>query len=152
METTVIQFAENSWKSIYKLGATSALLAVVVGVLEIVITFLPGGERVAPELMTVSGWFVRFQVNPLMEMRNLGLINIFLTAFGIPLFLALFAAHRRVDPGFASLAMLLSFVGAAVFFATNRAFAMYSLSEQYAAATTRAGIEAASSRAKPDKE
>ncbi len=127
--------AEANWKSIYRLGAVAALLAVVFAVLEILITFVPGGERVAPELLTVPRWFARLQANPLLELRNLGLINIFLTMFGVLLAFALFAAHRTVNPGWAGLALVIAAIGGAVFFATNRSFAMLALSNRYATAT-----------------
>jgi hypothetical protein len=135
MEKTEIQELELHWKSIYRLGAIAALMAVFFGVLEILITFLPGGERVSPELLTVPLWFERFQTNPLLELRNLGLVNIILTAFGLLLSFALFAAHRKVNPGWAGLALVTSAIGGAVFFATNRCFSMLSLSNRYAAAT-----------------
>jgi hypothetical protein len=138
MKPSENEIAESNWKNTYQVGAIAAWLAVLAGVLEIVITFLPGGGRVSPELLTVSGWFERFQVNPLLELRNLGLINIFLTAFSVLLFFALYAAHRRVNPGFAALAVILSYIGGAIFFATNRSFAMLALSNQYAVATSEA--------------
>ncbi|WP_129677075.1 DUF4386 family protein [Candidatus Chloroploca sp. Khr17] len=130
-----MMLAEANWKSIYRLGAVAALLAVVFAVLEILITFVPGGERVAPELLTVPRWFARLQANPLLELRNLGLINIFLTMFGVLLAFALFAAHRTVNPGWAGLALVIAAIGGAVFFATNRSFAMLALSNRYATAT-----------------
>lgn len=138
MEKTDLHTAETRWISIYRLGAVAALLAVLLGVLEILITFLPGGARVRPELLTVPLWFERFQANPLLELRNLGLVNIFLTAFGLLLSFALFAAHRKVSPGWAGLALIIAAIGAAVFFATNRCFSMLALSNRYAAATDEA--------------
>lgn len=101
MDKTDLHMAEAHWISLYRLGAIAALLAVLFGVLEILMTFLPGGERVRPELLTVPLWFVRLQANPFLELRNLGLVNIFLTAFGLLLSFALFAAHRTVNPGWA---------------------------------------------------
>jgi hypothetical protein len=133
MEKTDIQTVEATWKSIYRLGAIAALLAVLFAVLEILITFIPGGERVSPELLTVPLWFERLQANPLLELRNLGLVNIFLTSFGLLLSFALFAAHRKVNPGWAGLALVISAIGGAVFFATNRCFSMLALSNRYAA-------------------
>jgi hypothetical protein len=41
-----------------------------------------------------------------------------------------------VDKSFAALAVTISFIGAGVFYATNRAFPMLELSNQYAAATS----------------
>jgi hypothetical protein len=138
MEKTDMQKVEANWKSIYRLGAVAALLAALFAVLEILITFIPGGERVSPELLTVPLWFEQLQANPLLELRNLGLVNIFLTAFGLLLFFALFSAHRNVNPGWAGLALVISVIGGAVFFATNRCFSMLALSNRYAAATDEA--------------
>ncbi len=135
MEMTDIQKTAANWKNIYRLGAVVALLSVLFALLEILITFIPGGERVSPELLTVPLLFERFQANPLLELRNLGLINIFLTTFGLILSLALFAAHRKINPGGAGLALIISAIGGAVFFATNRSFSMLALSNRYAAAT-----------------
>jgi len=132
------------WKTIYKIGGVAAIGAVLVGVAEIVITFLPGGN--APH-ETVLDWFTLFQENPFMGLRNLGLLNIFLNALGILTYFALYAAHRETPyRPYAALATIISFLGIGVFFATNRAFSMLALSNQYAAAVTdtqRAILEAA---------
>ncbi len=61
-----------------------------------------------------------------------------MTTLGIPVFFALFGAHRRVNVTYAALAMVISFIGVAVFLATNRAFSMLDLSSQYLAATSDA--------------
>jgi len=134
----------TNWNVIYKLGGIAALSAVLVGILEILITFLPGGNT--PQ-KTVLDWFMLFQKNPFMGLRNLGLLNIFLNVLAIPTYLALYAAHRKTsERPFAALATLISFLGIGVFFATNRAFPMLALSNQYVAATSdaqRAMLEAA---------
>lgn len=122
-------------KSLYKLGGAAALLIVLTAMAEIAITFFPGGYTVSE---TVLEWFTLLQNNWFLGLRNLGLLNIVMTALGIPMFFALYAAHRRVDQGFAALAMIIDFIGIAVFFATNRAFPMLELSIQHAAASTQA--------------
>jgi hypothetical protein len=128
--------AHSQWQFVYKLGSVAAISAVVVGVAEIIITFLPGGN--APQ-ETVLDWFMLFQQNWFLGLRNLGLLNIFLDALAIPIFFALYAAHRNSpDHPYAVLVMVLSFLGVGVFLATNRAFPMLALSQQYAAATTDA--------------
>lgn len=131
-------------RSIYKLGAAAALGAVLVGVFEIVIEFLPGG--IAPQ-ETVLDWFMLFHKNPFMGLRNLGLLNLFLNALAILTYFALYTAHRKSPYQlYAALAMIIAFLGIGVFFATNRAFPMLALSYQYAAATSdaqRAMLEAA---------
>ena len=134
----------TKWNSIYKLGGIAAFGAVLVGILEILITFLPGGNT---SQETVLDWFILFQDNPFMGLRNMGLLNIFLNALAILAYLALYATHQKTNERpFASLATLISFLGIGIFFATNRAFPMLALSNQYAAATTvaqRAMLEAA---------
>ncbi|MCL4393370.1 MAG: hypothetical protein M1482_00875 [Chloroflexi bacterium] len=129
---------DSSWKSIYRLGGAAALATVLVGLAEIFITFLPGGARVASSNVTVVDWFTAFQNNGFMGLRNLGLLNIILTALAIPLFVALYGAHRRVNAPYAALALIVSVMSVAVFYATNRAFSMLALSNAYAAATTEA--------------
>ncbi len=128
---------------IYTLGGAAALLVVLTALAEMLITFLPGGYTSAE---TVTDWFALLQANPFLGLRNLGLLNIVMTAVGIPLVFSLYWVHRRVNPPFAALALIISFVGLAVFYATNRAFPMLDLSARYAAATSqaeRAVLEAA---------
>lgn len=121
---------------VYKTGAVAAVIAVLVAVLEIVITFLPVGTSV--ETVTVYDWFALFEASWFMGLRNLGLINIIIQAMAIPTFFSLYAAHRRTQPAAAALAVLVAWIGVAVFFATNRAFPMLALSREYAAASTNA--------------
>jgi hypothetical protein len=120
---------------LFKLGSMAAMLIVITGLLEIVITFLPGGYFSAD---TVSEWFTLLQNNWFLGLRNLGLLNIVMTLLGIPMFLALYTSQRDVDRPYPALALILSLVGVAVFYSTNRAFSMLGLSQQYAAATTEA--------------
>lgn len=127
--------ARSGWQSICNLGGAAALLTVLTALVEIMITFLPGGYTTAE---TVTDWFALLQNNPFLGLRNLGLLNIIMNAFGILLIFTLYWTHRRVNPSFATLAMSLSFIGVAVFYATNRAFPMLDLSVQYAAATSEA--------------
>jgi hypothetical protein len=133
-----------TWHGLYKLGGIAALSAVLVGLLEIIITFLPGGNTTQE---TVLDWFLLFRENPFMGLRNLGLLNIFLNILAILIFFALYAAHRKDNNRpYATLAMITSFLGIGVFFATNRAFPMLALSNQYVIATSdaqRAMLEAA---------
>ncbi len=118
---------------LYRIAGIAALLAVLVGILEIAINFLPGGN--APH-ETVIAWFMLFQSNWFLGLRDLGLLNIVLTAFGVLISFALYTAHRQADKAFTEFALITSVLGAAVFYATNRAFSMWDLSNQYAVATT----------------
>lgn len=133
--TTDTGTTDTSWKSLYMVGGLTALITVAVGIIEIGITFLPGGNLPTD---TVIDWFTLFQTNWFLGLRNLGLLNIIITILGIPTFLALYGVHRRVNQAYAALAMIIYFIGAAIFLATNRAFPMFELSSQYALATSGA--------------
>ena len=125
------------------LGGAAALLVVTTALAEILITFLPGGYTTAG---TVVEWFALLQNSPFLGLRNLGLLNIVMVACEIPLVLALYWAHRKTSPALAALATILALVGTAVFYATNRALPMLSLSAQWASAggeAERAMLEAA---------
>lgn len=133
-----------NWTALCKLGGVAALGTVIVGLTEIIITFLPGGNTTQA---TVIDWYRLFQTNEFMGLRDLGLMNMLLNALAVPIYLALFVVHRlnRYQP-YAALIMIIAFLGIGIFYATNRAFPMFALSRQYAAATTdsqRTIIEAA---------
>ena len=121
--------------SLCRLGAITSLLILVTALLEILITFLPGGYASAE---TVVDWFNLLQDNWFLGLRNLGLLNIVMIALGTLMFFALCMTHRKVNSNYSVLAMIISFIGDAVFYATNRAFAMLDLSVQYATASTEA--------------
>jgi hypothetical protein len=128
--------AHSHWCPIYKISGMAAIGAVIVGIAEIIITFLPGGNTTQE---TVIDWFQLYQSNVFMGLRDMGLLNMFLNALAILTYSALYIAHRqdRNQP-FAMLSMIIAFLGIGIFYATNRAFPMLALSQQYAAATTDA--------------
>jgi hypothetical protein len=134
---------DSHWKSLYRASGVIAFVIVLVMLVEALIQLVPGTN---PSSMTVTDWFTLFQNSPFIALRNLGLLNIIAISLGVPVFFALFAAHRKVNRACAALAMIISFIGVAVFLATNRAFPMLDLSNQYAVATSdaqRAMLEAA---------
>lgn len=135
MAMTTNEANERSWQALYRLGGVAALLVVLTGLVEIAVSFLPGGSAPAT---TVVDWFELYRSNAFMGMRNMGLLNIIMVTLGIPMTLALYGAHRKVSQASAALATVISFIGVATFFATNRAFPMLDLSRQFAAAATDA--------------
>ncbi len=131
--------AEPQWKSLYRLGGITALAAALVMLSEIFITLLPGGGATGIEQSAdAASWFALFQDSWFMGLRNLGLINMIAVTLGIPAFLALYGAHRETHKTYAALAFALFLIGAGAYFATNTAFAMFSLSAKHASAATQA--------------
>lgn len=126
------------WPSFYKLAGASAMLVVLVILTDIGLTFLPAGAE-PPGTMTAIDWFALFQDNWFFGLRNLGLLpNILTLCLLIPLFLALYAIHKKTNQAYAALALILSLVGTAVYLSNNAAVPMWALSAKYATATTEA--------------
>ncbi|MFZ0959552.1 MAG: hypothetical protein WAO35_01505 [Terriglobia bacterium] len=128
----------SGWKSLYKLGGITVLMAALAPVAEVVISFLPGVERLTRHTVTVYDWFTLFQNHGLLGLRNLGLVNVIAAALLAPTFLAIYFALRRDHEAFGAFGTILFFVGLTVYIASNRGYAMLSLSGQYAGATTDA--------------
>ena len=125
--------ATTNWRTLYRIGGWAAWLTVLVGLLEIAVTFLPGGNGTYE---TVQEWFTLLQQDWFMGLRNLGLLNMALIALSIPIFFALYGAQRHVNHTIAALALIVALIGVTVFYATNRALPMLALSHQSALATS----------------
>ena len=122
------------WKPFYKVAAAAALLIVLVGLVDIVLSML-GGEARQNSSIPVAEWFTMFQTTPITAFSNLGLFNIITQTLEIAVFLALFNAHRRDNSAFAALSLILFCMGTAIYISSNTLFAMLALSNQYATAT-----------------
>jgi hypothetical protein len=129
---------ESGWRTFYRVGGASVLLTILVVLAEIAIGFLPGVALATQRTVAVADWFTLFQSNWFLGLRNLGLLNLIGAALLTPAFLAIYFALRREVEPWAAAGVILFFVGMAVYLSTNRAFAMLSLSGQYARAITDA--------------
>lgn len=136
-QLTETERTEKQWKSLYVLGGVATLIVVLASILDIVISMLLGG---APSSIpqTAVGRFLQFQSNPLVGLYYLDLLNMTTSIIMIPVFFALYAAHRKVDKVYSTLAVIVSFVGTVVFITNNTALPMLSLSGKYALTTTDA--------------
>jgi hypothetical protein len=124
---------DNQWKRIFLAGAGCALAAVLTGLFDIAVTFLPGGGFSAA--LTMHEWFTLLHTNPLVGLRNLDLPNLIVIPFGLVLNLTLYAAHRKVNRPGAALALVLYLTGSLFLLVKIPALTMLSLSMQYAAAS-----------------
>lgn len=94
---------DSSRKALYKFGGVAAIIAIMGTLLDITITFLPGwGVSTVPK--TAIGWFIQFQNNWLLGLRNLDLLNSIISIVMIPMFCALYAVHQGVKKDYATLA------------------------------------------------
>ncbi len=122
----------SAWKPLYRVGGAAALTIVGIMVIQIIVYIA------WPPPSTVLGYFTLFHRNGLLGLLSLDLLYIVDNALVVLLYLALYAALRRASPSFMAIALALGLVGIAAYFASNTAFEMLSLSNQYAAATTDA--------------
>ena len=123
---------DSRWKGLCKVGGAAALTMLVLMVIQIIIfiAWPPPG--------TVDAYFTLFQNNWLLGLLSLDLLYIANNVLMILIYLALYAALKRASESSMAIALALGLVGIAAYFASNTAFEMLSLSNQYAAATTEA--------------
>ncbi|HAG10463.1 MAG TPA: hypothetical protein DCK76_03545 [Desulfotomaculum sp.] len=117
-------------KGLYKFGGVAALIMAALLVGEIVVYAL------FPRPNTALEHFAVFHDNWLVGLLTLDLLGMISYLVFVPTTLALYVALRRTSESGAAIGMVLFFIGIAAFFATNTAFSVLSLSNQYAAATT----------------
>jgi hypothetical protein len=138
MNTLQSETSDSRWKSLYVVGGATALVSVLLVVLDIFVSiWLPGGE-VAPGARSATDWFALFQSNMYYGFRDLGFLNILNIVLGVPVFLALYAAHRHDNAAYAALALVLFVLGGAVYISNNTVLPMLALSEKHALAATDA--------------
>ena len=126
------KIADPAWKALYRVGGAAALTIVGLMAIQIIIFIA------LPPPGTVIGYFTLFHKNGLLGLLSLDLLYSVDTVLVVLIYLALYAALRRASPSFMAIALTLGLVGIAAYFASNTAFEMLSLSNQYAAATTDA--------------
>lgn len=132
IDTSHTETTASAWKPLYRVGGVVALTIVGVMVVQIIV-FIAN-----PPPHTVLGYFTLFHRNGLLGLLSLDLLYIVDNALVVLLYLALYAALRRVSLSFMTIALALGLVSIAAYFASNTSFEMLSLSSQYAAATTAA--------------
>jgi hypothetical protein len=138
------QLDDARWTLLYKLGGWAALFAALVFRRNLAEEFLffrslgiiRSGPRSFPT--DAAGCFTLLHAHRLIGLTFLNLFDTVNYALVGLIFLAVCAALFRVNKGAATLATALTFVSVAVYFASNQAFPMLSLSDQYAVATSDA--------------
>jgi hypothetical protein len=126
------QSADPAYKSLYRLAAAAALIVAFLTVVEI-IAFI-----IFPAPSSVRGWFELFQSNPIVGLVDYWGLEVPMYLMFAPVFLGLYTLLRRGSESGMIMALIMTLIGIAIFFATNNPFSMLSLSNSFAAATTDA--------------
>jgi hypothetical protein len=135
-ETINVQISESTWNGVYSVGGVSSLLALTCGLIQVMLNIIGVGVMQIQVPATVVDWFMLLQTHKLIGLNDLTLFQIPLLIFLVPMFLALYVALYRTNPIHLTIAMLLGFLGVAIYLSSNTVFSILSLSNQYAAATT----------------
>ena len=125
----------SAWSSLYRIGGAAILIAIPIYLLDIGISLAVEGADISPAALTATELFVLYQNNLLLGLRALGIINVATLTVSVPMFLALYAAHRREYSAYAALALAVWLVGATVYISNNVSLPMLALSSKYTAAT-----------------
>jgi hypothetical protein len=132
----------SGWKALYIAGAVAALVAVIVFRRNLSVEAMQfkgfGIIRGVPAAWPSSAmdWFTLLQDHSLVGLILLNVVDVINYCLVGLIFLALYGALGRASKGAMLVATVCALVGIGVYFASNQAFAMLSLSKQYAAATS----------------
>lgn len=125
-----VRQAEWSW--LYRTAGAAALLCVAFLPIQIAVFV------VNPPPASVPGWFQLLHLHPLIGLLDLDLLLMVDQVLTILVFLGLYMALRRAGRSFLLIGVALGLLSAVLFIASNPAFAMLSLSDQYAASGAEA--------------
>lgn len=131
MEHTMI-LPDQQWKALYRVAGVAAVLIVLAGLADALTSL--GVEARDNSTISIIEWFALFQTDRFAAFSRLGVINITTLSLGLPMYLAFARAFRPARPAPAMLAAALFFSGTAIYLASNTVFALFALSQQYAAA------------------
>jgi hypothetical protein len=126
------EIADPRWKGLFISGGVAAFSMLVLMIVQIIVFVI------WPLPTTVAGYFSLFNKNWLLGLLSLDLLYIVDSVLLILIYLAVYFVLRRYGESSMLIALVFGIVGIAAYFASNTAFEMLSLSNQYAAATTEA--------------
>ncbi len=135
-QATNAETPNSNRKSLYTIGGIAALIAGILFRRNIAAEI--GLFSKVPSPITVDSWFTLLQNNRLLGLVYLNIFDIVNYALVGLIFLALYAVLKQVNKSYMAIATTLGLLGIATYFASNTAFSMLSLSDQYTVATTEA--------------
>lgn len=127
---------EAGWRTLYRIAGVAALLAGVLFRRNIAAEISVFTHSSPPG--AVEDWFRLLQNNRLLGLAYLSIFDVANYLLLSLMFVALYAALRRINQGLMTAALALGLVGASISIAANAAFSMLSLSNQFAVATAEA--------------
>lgn len=127
----------SQWSWLYKLGGTAALIALLTSLLDVIHGF-GGTEVVSYGSRSTLEWFAVYQQSPWEGLYSLGILNLVYMAAMLPVYVALFGAHRRRQAIHIALIMIVFLLSMSIYFSTNASIPLLALSNKF----THVGTEA----------
>jgi len=127
---------DSRWKNLYVIGGAAALASAALAITEVIIE--TSGSSLTSSPTTVLAWFTLLQSNRLLGLALLGVFESAFFPISVLMYLAFYPALRRTSISLTLSAFFINLIATAAYLSTNIAFAMLSLSNQYATATTDA--------------
>lgn len=121
---------DSRWKGLFIAGGVAAFSMLILMTIQILVYVI------WPPPATVAGFFSLFQENWLLGLLSLDLLYIVDSVLLILIYLAVYMVLRKAGESSMLIALVFGIVGVAAYFASNTAFEMLSLSNQYVAAAT----------------
>jgi hypothetical protein len=123
---------ESRWNGLYRFGGVTAVAIAVLLLVEILV------YSALPQPRTVVERFAQFQTSALVGLLTLDLLGMVSYLLFVPTILSFYMLLRRTNEAITLVATVLFFIGIAAFFATNTAFPILALSNQYATTSSEA--------------
>ena len=130
----VEQYTETKdmeWKSMFKVGGVSALIITAFFLLDMIVLVV-----FSPYPETARGWFELLQNKRMVGLLSLDILVLAGFPLCYPMYFALYGALKQVNKVHVAFATVLAFTGLTILLATDKSYAMISLSKQFSAATT----------------
>ncbi|HEX2970041.1 MAG TPA: DUF4386 family protein [Bacteroidales bacterium] len=122
--------SKEKTRKIYLTGALTSLIVILLTVLDIIIGTSTGGDLTAIPL-TSTDKFIQLQEHELSGLYNLDLLNLVISLFFIPTFIALYIGLRTDNEPLGILSLIVFTIGTTVFITNNAALPMLELSHKY---------------------
>ena len=132
MTSTLARIDESVWRPLYKVGGFAAVAMLLL------LPVAMFAFMVAPPPEDAASAFALFQRDKLLGLLSLDLVYMFEIFLAGVVLLVVSVALRRASPSFLTIAAFLNVTATAIYFASNPAFEMLTLSKHHASATTDA--------------
>jgi hypothetical protein len=128
-----VEIRESRWNDLYNVGGICGILMSVITLLGFVIYFIWPFQ---PGLKPPADIFSTIQTNAFTGLMSLDFIMVVVTFITIPFFLALYVSTKQANESYALIALVFGLISCLLVFIMRPIAEMFSLSNQYAAATT----------------